>query len=246
MAIPSTGALALVSCPNGNCSSISGVVCGSSVGVSLLDMGAKIGMGTSGIYMGNFRGSILGDLIIYCPTLSSIPNGGGSYNICTWSVTPNTFTVSDACTWITTTIPEPPSPTHPGSLQGISIAANGGAARSGTICYDPIHCGATQYVCVCQLAGVTNCLTLSCGDIEFTWVGGTCQIFVYANAGNSWTAVEAAGFLSVLNAAGTGNGSFCIRSVKNAGGTQCFAWVCVNSSAAQQRVGVTTYSQYMV
>jgi hypothetical protein len=162
MAIPTTGSIALVSCPGSvACSSISGVVCGSAQGVSLLDMGAKIGM-TGSIFMTNFHGSILGDLYICPATISSIPAAGGVVNTYAWSVTPNTFSVTDACTWITPYAPEAPSTTYPGSIQGITVASNTGAARSGVVCYTPSHCGTVQCVTLCQLAQVTKCVDLLC------------------------------------------------------------------------------------
>jgi hypothetical protein len=151
MAIPASGSLGIMTCPNGACSGIASVVCGGGVGggQSLINL---LNIATLGNNMSNFHGSPYGDLVVTPTLVSSIVAGGTTYGVVACSYSPNTFTTSTACTWLHPAAPSAPS--IAGTTQNITIDANAGAARCGTVTYTPSHCGTVQTVTLCQLAGV--------------------------------------------------------------------------------------------
>jgi hypothetical protein len=181
MAMPSTGAIGMVSCPNGVCSSIAGVVCGSLSGpISLCSMFQQTGQSIPG-NMINFHGSTIGDLSITPTLTTSIPALGGSYATCLWSATPNTVNVvSSDGSWLVPFSPSVgPNPTYPGYATSLCVCTNAGAARSGTITYTPIHCGSAQVATFCQLAGtVWKCVNL--GTCTTIGVGTARRAYQYA------------------------------------------------------------------
>jgi hypothetical protein len=101
----------------------------------------------------NFHGFIYGDLCV-CPTpIASISAAGATPHTCAISVCPNTFTPATACSWLHPAAPSAPS--LAGTAQNVTVDANAGAARCGTVTYTPSHCGSVQTITFCQLAGVT-------------------------------------------------------------------------------------------
>ena len=166
----SVGALGIMTCPGGTCSSIACVVCGSVAGPqSLKNLATQAGISTAS--MRNFAGTTIGDLAV-CPTpISSISAAGSTCPTYLCSVCPNTTTVSAACTWLhPCASPVTPNPATPGASLNVGIDANAGVARSGYVTYTPAHCGSVQCVCFCQLAATVwkcvylgTCTTYGCG-----------------------------------------------------------------------------------
>jgi hypothetical protein len=158
MAIPGSGSLGILTCPGGvACTAIAKVVCGGGVGgpQSLCNMFLLAGFSIPQP-MTNFHGSTVGDLCMFylatnCQSINNISAAGTTCTLCAWSFTPNTFSVSTSCTWLHPASPTAPGPTFPGTTQNVVIDANLGAARSGTVCYTPIHCGSIQTITFNQL-----------------------------------------------------------------------------------------------
>lgn len=176
MALCSTGALGMLSCPQGACSSIGTAMYGASPGaVSLRAMFGINGMSCPNC-MTNFH-SFNGDLYV-CPTpITSLAAAGQTTNVCAIAVCTNTFTTSTACSWLHPAAPAAPS--LAGTSQSVTVDANSGAARSGTICYIPSHCGSVQTIIFCQLAAGAIVKCVNVGSIGGTGCGGslttTCQ-----------------------------------------------------------------------
>jgi len=157
MAIPTTGNLAILSCPGGvNCTSITGVICGTaatSSPQSVCNLLQQAGLSIPNS-ISNLRGSTIGDLSITPSTIINIPAAGTTCCVCAFSACPNHFTqTSSQGTWLHASACCIPSPISPGAVVPATIDANTGAARSGYITYNPNNCGATICTCFCQLAG---------------------------------------------------------------------------------------------
>lgn len=238
MAIPGSGALGILTCPGGvACTAISGVVCGTVTGPqSLCNMFIIAGQSIPGT-MTNFHGSIYGDLCVLPATINSISNAGATCAVLACSYSPNTFTVATACTWLHPAAPSAPS--IAGTSQNITIDANAGAARQGTVCYTPSHCGSVQTITLCQVAGVTwKCIYVgsvggtSCGSLTTTCQCGIITATPAMSAGECYC-----GTFCIANSVTTGNGGgadgyiVCNGTVKlhccttAACGTGCVAFV---------------------
>lgn len=232
MAMPTSGSIGISTCPNGECSSIARAVSNSASG-SLANLGA--GAGRSAPYsMLGFRGFNNFDI---GQTSLSYGNGGQTQGIVLYGSPALSYSVSDNQTWITTGAPV--TLNFSGVMQWVTVEANGSSARSGTVTLTPAF-GAARTVTINQAAGVSYTLSVSPGNLQFPFMGGVCPVGVTATAGMSWTAYESAGNLSLLNGSGVGNGTFCIRSVKNLTGSNCNATVCVVSAAPTAYVYTVT------
>lgn len=158
MSIPATGALGIMTCPGGACSGIASVVCGGGVGggQSLKNL---LNIATLGSNMSNFHGSTYGDLTVAPLTICGISNAGAVTSVLACSYSPNTFSTSTACSWLHPAAPSAPS--IGGTSQNITVDANAGAARAGTVCYIPSHCGSIQTLTINQLVGTTS-ISVTC------------------------------------------------------------------------------------
>jgi hypothetical protein len=191
VSIPATGALGIMTCPNGACSGIASVVCGGAVGggQSLKNL---LNIATLGNNMSNFHSSTYGDLTVAPLLICSISSAGAvtSVNACSYS--PNTFTTSTACTWLHPAAPSAPS--IAGTSQSITVDANAGAARAGTVCYIPSHCGSIQTLTINQLVGITwKCINMGtttssgCGTATNAWQCGALTSTPALAAGETYT-----------------------------------------------------------
>ena len=118
-----------------------------------------------------------------------------SVSTCTWNAVSN-------ASWITVT--SGASGTGSGSV-GFTVAANTGAARSGTMTI------ASQTFTVNQAAApvVPACTyTLSAGSTSVTAIGATGSVDVITTASCAWTATTSAAWITIASgASGTGNGT---------------------------------------
>jgi hypothetical protein len=120
------------------------------------------------------------------------------------------WTAVSTATWITVT--SGAAGTGNGTV-GFSIAANTGAARSGTLTV------ATQTFTVNQAAGATPCTyTIAPTSQSVDANANTGTVTVTAAAGCTWTATSGATWITVTSgAAGTGNGSVGFSVAANSG-----------------------------
>ncbi|HEX8287026.1 MAG TPA: BACON domain-containing carbohydrate-binding protein, partial [Pyrinomonadaceae bacterium] len=131
--------------------------------------------------------------------------GGGTINVtsgvgCIWSASSN-------APWITVF--------STGELSGngtinFSVAANGGATRTGTITI------AGQTLTVTQTAGCV--FTLESDGVSFSAAGGTGSLSVTTSAGCAWSAAATVPWITITSgASGTGNGTVSFTVQPNAG-----------------------------
>jgi len=146
------------------------------------------------------------------PTSESIAAAGGpgssiavtAGGTCAWTAISN-------ASWIT--IASGAAGTGNGSV-GYTVAANAGAARSGTMTI----AGHTFTVSQAAAPTPTCTFTLASSSASLTAVGGTGSVNVTAPAGCAWTAVTSASWITVSSgAAGNGNGTVGFVVVPNLG-----------------------------
>ena len=162
MAMPASGIIRLSGCSQA-CGSISVAACGNAtMPKSLSALSVAAGKSTP---HGMLEFYSYDNTLIITPAdpITGITAAGTTCNLTVCGPAFNTYTFSDACTWITPNAPQVPSPT--GSVVGIGISANTGAARAGLLCILPTV-GGQQNRCFCQLAGVASkgvkYITISC------------------------------------------------------------------------------------
>lgn len=167
-------------------------------------------------------------------TITSISAAGTTTNVCAIGISTNTFTPSSACSWLHPAGATPPS--QAGTSQSVTVDANAGAARCGTITYTPSHCGGVQTITFCQLAGVTwKCIYVAsiggtgCGSSTSACQYGTLTSTPALSIGDSYTLCYA--FNGTCGSAG-GGVFLCITC---AGGSKlacCINVACGSSSGS--------------
>lgn len=158
----------------------------------------------------------------------------------TFSITTNTFgpwTVTDNQSWISL------SPTSGTGIQNIDVTlpANSGAQRVGTITITQTLSGETTTSTVTQQAGVTETLTINPTSKNVVSGGETFQIVISTSGNPSWTVTDSASWISVTPTSGTGNGTLNV-TVQNNTGNQRFGSVTVNWSGTNRTCAITQFS----
>jgi Putative binding domain, N-terminal len=150
-------------------------------------------------------------------------------------------TTTSACTWTATS--NAPWITVTGGASGsgngavaYSIAANTGAARSGTVTI------AGQAFTVNQAAAAQSCsYMLSPGTQQIDATGGVATVNVNATSGCAWTTTSSAAWLVITSgASGSGNGTVNAIVLPNTGGQRSATLTIVGQTATatvQQRAG---------
>jgi hypothetical protein len=211
MAMPTGGTIAMISAPNGLCSSICDTVCGNHPGGdrSLSGMTHKIGCGAP--YKMSCFYSLVNDVIVAPNPLTSIVAAGATCveKVCgpTWN---SVDVVSNNPTWIVPVTPVSPA-ASPGANENVVICANTGAARSGTAVYTPQGSG-TNTVTFCQLGVTWKCVDL-CKTASSCGSAGACALncFIYSSARIASECFSA-----------------CISSALSAVGQAAGSWVCID------------------
>ncbi|MCS7025336.1 MAG: SBBP repeat-containing protein [Bryobacteraceae bacterium] len=157
-------------------------------------------------------------------TGSFFPNNAASYSIdlFTGAGCPWTATASDS--WITLTDPS-------GSGSGVirfSLTPNGGGLRTGTITVQ-------GQVYTIQQVGGACVVTLGASESWFPAQAGTYSVPVFAGPGCSWSATAQESWITLIVAAGSGNGQFQFALSQNA-----------TSSARTGSISVTGGNVYTV
>ncbi len=140
------------------------------------------------------------------PTSLSVASAASSNPI---TVTSNvSWAVTDNSSWISMT----PASGSGNSSFTIAVAANTGAARSGTVTVT--GGGLTRTIAVNQ-AAVGNALNVSPASLSLVAAAGNGVISITANV--AWTASDDQAWLSVSPASGTNNGSVTVSATANTG-----------------------------
>lgn len=153
MSVCPSGSLGILSAPQGGCSSLAGVACGTSSGPqSLLALGAAVGK-AGAINMTTCWYGYNNNPQITPASFTSVPTAGCTAVVTICAPAFNTGLAScGANTWLhPQSSPYSTSPT--GVAQNIVIDVNTGAARTGCVSYSP-NWGGVCYISIQQLAGI--------------------------------------------------------------------------------------------
>ena len=143
-------------------------------------------------------------------TSASAAAGGGSGAFNVTAVAGCSWTAQSNAAWIT--VASGASGSGNGTI-AYSVAANTGAARSGTLTV------AGQTFTINQAATTTTCTSsLSAMGANETWSGGSGSVRVTTGSSCAWTAISNSAWLTIsAGGSGTGNGSVSYSAARNSG-----------------------------
>jgi hypothetical protein len=120
----------------------------------------------------------------------------------------------------------------------VSVTANSGVARSGTVTFTTLTGGAlTRTVAVSQAGVAANTLTLAPTSLPFTAAAGSSPVTVTSNV--AWTATDDQTWITVTPATGTNNGTLTVAVIANTGTAARTGTVTVTGGGITRTVAVT-------
>lgn len=173
------------------------------------------------------------------PTSQNVGAGASTATVTMTTATACAWTASSGAPWITVT--SGASGTGNGSV-GLSIAANTGGARTGTVSI------ANQSFTVNQAAFVAPC-TYSIAPTSQNVVAGasTTTVTVTTAAACAWTATSGAPWITVTSgASGTGNGSVDLSIAANTGGARTGTATIANQTFTVTQAAVVAPCTYAI
>lgn len=155
----------------------------------------------------------------------------------TFSITTNTFgpwTVTDNQSWISL------SPTSGTGIENVNVTllANSGAQRLGTITITQTLSGETTTSTVTQEAGVTQTLSIFPTSRSVPGGGDFFSITINTTGNPSWTVTDSATWIAASPTSGTGNGTVNVIVDSNSG-SQRFGSVTINWSGPSRTCSIT-------